>query len=209
MSHRPGAQRIATAAACLLIGGCAWSQTHHLVLLQADSASARRPRAQKLASAEAVPNALSQQLALLHGQGHLEASIDSCLSHGDTTTCLVHAGRIYRWARLSGHGIPVEIASQARFREKLYEGAPVSPRQVQRLQEDLLRLCEDNGFPFAWTRLDSLRETADGLQATVRLERGRQVRIDSVLVKGTARTNERFLQAHIGIRPGDLYNESL
>jgi outer membrane protein assembly factor BamA len=35
------------------------------------------------------------------------------------------------------------------------------------------------------------------------------VRIDSVLIRGDARTNPRYLQTYIGIRPGDLYNESL
>src|SRR5690606_39004553 len=43
----------------------------------------------------------------------------------------------------------------------------------------------------------------------VRLDLGRLVRIDSVVVRGTARTNMRYLQAHLGIKPGDIYNESL
>jgi outer membrane protein assembly factor BamA len=77
------------------------------------------------------------------------------------------------------------------------------------LLEDLVVRCENNGHPFAKAWLDDLRQDANGLYATVKLDMGRAVTIDSVVVKGTARTNMRYLQSHIGIRPGDLYNESM
>ncbi len=41
------------------------------------------------------------------------------------------------------------------------------------------------------------------------MDKGRLVQFDSVVVRGTAKTNPRYLQSLIGIRPGDLYNESL
>lgn len=192
-----------------LLAGALPAQRHRLVLSTADSLPARWIRPIELTAADAVPRALSQQLAFLHGKGYLEASIDSCTARGDTTFCALQAGRPYAWARLSGAGIPLEIASQARFRESLYTGRPVTPSAVQRLIEGLLKLCEDDGHPFAWVRLDSLRHDADGLRATVRLDRGRAVRIDSVVVKGTLRISPRYLQSHIGIRAGDPYNEAL
>lgn len=162
-----------------------------------------------VASVNEVPATVNGKLQLLFMEGYLEATIDTCHTVGDTSICLLVPGPRYRWARLSGQGIPVEIASQARFREKLYTGRPVTPTQVARLRNDLLRISENTGYPFATVTLDSLRPEGDGLTATVRLDPGQLVRIDSVVVRGTARTNMRYLQAHIGIRPGDLYNESL
>lgn len=185
------------------------AQKHH-VLFQPDlELPAKWTRAIEVGAVEQRPGAVTDQLAFLFAQGYLEASIDTCYTTGDTSICPISVGRPYRWAKLSGHGIPVEIASEARFREKLYTGRPVAPRQVGKLFEDLLALSENSGYPFAQVRLDSLRAEADGLSATVRLDRGRLVRIDSVLVRGTARTNMRYLQSYIGIRPGDLYDESL
>lgn len=148
-------------------------------------------------------------LNLLFSNGYLEASIDSCFTDSLTTTCPLHVGQRYRWAMLSGSGVAPEIASEARFREKLYADRPISPEQVTRLLEDLVVRCENNGHPFAKAWLDDLRQDANGLYATVKLDMGRAVTIDSVVVKGTARTNMRYLQSHIGIRPGDLYNESM
>lgn len=196
-------------AMAMLLAISVSGQRHRVVLTTTDSLPARWLRPIDLSASDGVPRALSQQLAFLHGKGYLEASIDSCSANGDTTVCALHAGEPYSWAKLSGAGIPVEIASAARFRASLYEGRPVTPAAVKRLIDGLLKLCEEDGHPFAWVRLDSLRHDADGLRATVRLDRGRAVRIDSVIVKGTARITPRYLQAHIGIREGDRYNEAL
>ena len=195
---------IAIAPSLVVVG-----QKHRAVFLPDAELPARWVRPVEMSTAEGMPRALADQLAFLHGKGYLEASIDSCMARGDTSFCALHVGRIYTWARLSGAGIPAEISSEARFRENLHEQRPVTPQGVRRMIEGLLKVCEDNGHPFAWVRLDSLRHDSTGLHALVRLDRGRAVRFDSVLVKGTARTNLRYLQSHIGIRPGDPYDESL
>ncbi len=185
------------------------AQEHTVRFTTVEQVPERWLRPVKVGAIEQVPAAITQQIAFLHGQGYLEASADSCRTDSTTTTCPLYLGTVYRWAHLSGAGIPVEIASEARFREKLYDQRPVDPKGVQRLFEDLLQRCEDNGLPFARVRLDSLRMADDGLHARVLLEQGRLVRFDSVLVRGTARTNQQYLRSLIGIAPGDLYNESL
>lgn len=187
----------------------AFAQKHTVRFVPDADLPERWARPLTVGSVQQVPAALTQQMAFLHGQGFLEASIDSCERDSSTTTCPLTVGRVYRWARLSGSGIPVEIASEARFREKLFAGKPLAPKGVQQLFEDLLKRCEDSGYPFARVRLDSLRMQEHGMNARVLLEKGRLVKFDSVLVRGSARTNDRYLQSLIGIRPGDLYNESL
>ncbi len=145
----------------------------------------------------------------LIAQGWLEASCDSLLVIGDTTHGLFHMGDRYRWARLGAGNVPLEIASAAHFRERFYSGRPLSPRQMARLYEGLLEECEQNGYPFASVGLDSLLATGDGLRATIQLDKGRLTRMDSVIVRGDARIGQRYLYAHIGISPGDPYNETL
>lgn len=204
---------VAIRAFALLAAGLTFAvacgQKHTLVLVPDLELPERLVRPVQVGTAEQVPASLSAQLAFLHGQGYLEATVDTCRRDSLTTTCPLHVGRVYRWAKLSGSGIPVEIASEARFREKLYTDRPVAPKAVQRLFEDLLVRCENNGYPFAQVQLDSLAELADGLRARVLLDKGRLVKIDSVVVRGSAKTNERYLRSLIGIKPGDLYNESL
>lgn len=194
----------------LVIGLATAAQSgHQLRFTVAGDLPPKWTRPVKLASAEDVPHELNSLIALLHARGHLEAHVDTCVEGNGQTTCHLVAGPGYRWARLSGSGIPAEIATATGFREKLYSGRPITPAQVTRLLEGLLRHCEDNGHPFARAWLDSLRREDQGVHAIVRLDRGPMVVIDSVVVRGTVRTNLRYLQAHIGIRPGDPYNERL
>ena len=204
-----GTGRLCITIAVVLMACATFAQKHKVVFTADRELPERWLRAIEVGAVEQVPAALTQQIAFLHGQGYLEASIDSCKRDSSTTTCPLSVGRVYKWARLSGSGIPVEIASEARFREKLYTDRPVDPKGVQRLFEDLLARCENDGYPFARVKLDSLRSQEEGLSARVLLEKGRLVKIDSVVVRGTARTSERYLHSLIGIRPGDLYNESL
>lgn len=201
--------RILTCLAIVLLASKVEAQRHR-VRFEADSVlPGKLLRPIDIAGPEQVPAATTRFLSDVHALGYLEASIDSCTQEDHGTTCQVTVGRVYRWARLSGAGIPAEIASEARFREKLHNGRPVTPRRVGRLFEALLQYSENNGHPFASVRLDSLRGTEQGLVATVVLDRGPMIRIDSVVLKGNLRTNMRYLQSHIGIRHGDPYNESL
>lgn len=148
-------------------------------------------------------------ITALQREGHLECSIDSSWSRGDTLYTVLHAGPIYRWARLSAGGVDRAISSEVRFRERFFNNKPLDPLRFARLNETLLDHCETHGFPFAAVRLDSVRRADEGLFARIVLEKGPFTRIDSVVVKGTARTNTRYLYARLGIRPGDPYNEQL
>lgn len=185
------------------------AQKHRVEFLPDEELPDKWTHPVQLASNTGIQQAKVEQLNFLLSKGYLEATIDSCSSFGDTTFCPITVGKSYRWAMLSGSGIPVEIASSARFRDKLYTDRPITPRQVARLFEGLLRHAENNGYPFASVRFDSLHTTEDGLRAQVVLNKGRLVKFDSVLVRGTAKTNIRYLHSYIGIRPGSLYNESV
>jgi outer membrane protein assembly factor BamA len=197
------------AFALVTLAARAGAQRHNIVFLADTALPAKWTRPVQVGSARDAQKEGRKLLNLLYSNGYLEASIDSCTSDSTTTTCPLHVGQRYQWAMLSGSGVAPEIASEARFRERLYAGRPISPAQVTRLLEDLVVRCENNGHPFAKAWLADLRQDTLGLYATVKLDMGRAVTIDSVVIKGTARTNMRYLHAHFGIRPGDPYNEAL
>ncbi|HNU54953.1 MAG TPA: BamA/TamA family outer membrane protein [Flavobacteriales bacterium] len=157
----------------------------------------------------AQADVVRDQILFLQARGYLEASCDTCFVRGDSSYCPIAVGRPYRWARLRSRGIPGELASEAGLREKLYDGRPVAPRQIASTIRTLLERSENSGYPFARVWLDSLQQTEDGLSAVLRADRGRLVTYDSVVVRGSVRTSARYLQASIGIRPGDVYDESV
>ncbi len=184
------------------------AQAQHVLVLEADTTLPHAWRG----PFKVDPAQLAQRTGELRTEmiaaGYLAASRDTCSTGGDTTRCRFHLGANYRWAQLSPGALPQEIASATGFRERFYDGRPVSPRQVAKLLDGLLIECENHGYPFAVAGLDSLRNERDGLHASVFLEKGRYVTMDSVVVRGSARVSPRYLQAYIGIRPGDPYNET-
>ncbi len=194
---------------CLLLPYWVSAQ-RHVILMPADTTLPKKwTRPVVVRSILSVEERVAQQIAFFQSKGFLEATMDTCTTVGDTSTCPIVVGRAYKWARLSPRGIPTEIASEARFRDKLYTDRPIDPLQFSRLFTDLIRRSENSGHPFAKVWLDSLRPEGDGLSATIHLDQGRLVKFDSVVVRGTVRTSAKYLQSSIGIRPGDLYNEAL
>ncbi len=195
---------------CALVHGQrSFAQPHKVRFTSTEQIPTKWLRNIEVGSVQQLPNAIATQLAVLHAQGYLEAFVDTCTTDSIGSTCPLVLGREYRWAKLSAGGIPKEITSAVRFKEKLQLGRPVSPQQLGRLMKELLRERENNGHPFARVWLDSLDHSDDGLHAVLRMDQGPLIRFDSVLVRGDARTNLRYLQAYIGVKPGDLYNESM
>ncbi|MBL7951329.1 MAG: BamA/TamA family outer membrane protein [Flavobacteriales bacterium] len=198
------------ALACFLALHSGISAQRHVVVMSADGDLPKKwMRPVAIASPALVPSVVNEQINFLQSKGYLEASCDTCFTTGDTSHCPIALGHVYRWAKLSANGVPAEIASEAGFRERLYTDAPIDARKVGALLGSLLEKSENMGHPFAKVWLDSLRPEAQGLSAVVRLDQGRLVRYDSVVVRGNVRTSTRYLQASLGIKPGDLYNESL
>lgn len=181
----------------------------HVLSVHADTVLQRKWKGPFKLDASQVSQRSAEIRNAMIAEGYLAASRDSCVTGKDTTTCYFHLGALYRWAHLTTGSVPEEIASSTGFRERFYRDRPITPAQVAKLFNGLLKECEDNGYPFAVVGLDSLRATDGGLSAAVHLDRGRYVTIDSVVVRGTARVNARYLQSHLGIRPGDVYNETL
>lgn len=182
---------------------------HQVLTVHADTLLPRAWRGPFKVDSGQVKLRIAEVRNRMVAEGFLAANCDTCTTRNDSVKCSFHVGRQFRWARLSAGGVPKEIASATGFRERFYSNRPVTPKQVARLFEGLLSTCENHGFPFASVGLDSLVERQGALHATVVLDRGRLVTIDSVVVRGTARVNPRYLQAFIGIKPGDLYNEAL
>ncbi len=193
----------------LLLGLACTMQAQHVLLISADTLLPRKWRGPFNVDTVQLGKRLLELRNEMIGQGYLAASNDGCTTTGDTVRCTMHLGKQYRWAHLSVGTVPTEIASASGFRERIYSGRPVTPPQIERLFNGLIGQCENNGYPFAKVWLDSLVEQDGGLKASLHLQLGRQVTLDSVVVKGTARINPRYLQAYIGIAPGDLYNELL
>lgn len=150
---------------------------------------------------------LGKLIPQLQERGYLSASVDSIASVKDTTIAYVYVGNPYKWAQLSFGNIPVAMLNELGISEADWTGRPLAPKRMAALTQKLLGYCEDNGYPFATVYLDSIRHNQDGIAARLVLDRGDQMKIDSVIIKGDVNISKPFLLAYLDIHDGDLYNE--
>lgn len=148
-------------------------------------------------------------LVSLWNSGYIAASTDSIRIDSTQETVYVNPGVRYEWARLNPGNVDEEALSFAGYKRKAFRGTVFKVGEVARMQEKILIWCENNGYPFASVRLDSLQfENESKLQATLHLEKNRFTKIDSIEQKGNLKISEAYLYSYIGIRPGDPYDES-
>jgi hypothetical protein len=152
--------------------------------------------------------AIDQQLTDLRADGYLSASIDSVRSDSMLTTACLFAGQRYMWAHIRQGNVAEDYLAGTGFRKKLFDEKPFSYEQVAKLEKKIISNCENNGYPFAKIKLDSIDLTGDRFSAALNLSRNKFVTIDSVVLKGTGTVTPVYVYNYISISPGDVYDES-
>ena len=148
-------------------------------------------------------------LVTLWNNGFLAAHTDSIRQDSTAQTAYINAGQQYQWAVLSSGNVDDEILSFAGYHKRNFRNKIFKVKEVARLQERILVWCENNGYPFAAVKLDSLEFEMDGrVKGVLNLKKNRFTKIDSIEVKGNLKTSKAFLFNYIGIAPGDPYSES-
>ena len=150
---------------------------------------------------------LSGCLKFLYDEGCLEARIDSQYADSGKRVVRFHAGPVYKWIALEALVEDDYILGSAGVRERLYRNTVFTPSGYSALTSRILDWCVGNGYPFAAVRLDSIRITNAGVRATLVVEEGDPVFLDSALIRGDARIAPAYLYNYLGIRPGSSFSQ--
>lgn len=153
-------------------------------------------------------DAVSGLLKELRSEGYLTSSTDSLVSKGNALTLHLNLGKQFRWGRLKPGNVDEDILSKSGFREKLYTNRKLTARSVSRLFEQVIVQCEEHGYPFAAISMKDIQWVEDGLEATLHLEKNRQIKIDSIRIIGDAKIGLVYLTNYLGIKLGSDYKES-
>lgn len=144
-----------------------------------------------------------------HAKSFLTASVDSVIVDSSYFVAYFHLGKMFKWTTLKTSTIDEGILSKVGFRDKIYNNKPFNQPQLQRFYTKVISFYENNGYPFASIRLDSVSFQENKLSALVNIEKNRLYKIDSVVIKGTATVSDQYIKNYIRIKDGDIYNESL
>ena len=145
----------------------------------------------------------------LQKKGYLLASIDSTFTDSNLVTAFVSENEIYKIARLKLGNLNPNLASKLGISEKLYFNKPFNYREISNLFEKIILYYENNGYPFATIKLDSVIVKENQISASLNINKNKLFKIDSIIVLGTAKINKSFLNRYLTLKENMPYNEEL
>lgn len=157
--------------------------------------------------AEKIADDLIQQL---HSSAFLEASLDSTIKLGRRFQIYIYQGKAYEWVNLKSGNLNEFEVSQVDLNGRLFMNRPFNAKQLSLLFKRIVNYYENNGYPFASVRLDSIHiDSNRKINASINVKRDQFYKVDSVQIKGNSRLNLTYLKAYLNMYPGDPYNESV
>ena len=152
--------------------------------------------------------AMKDLLAELWQDGYLTASFDSTKKDSILLTAYLNTGKKISWVNLKKGNAENDLLQEAGYKEKNFAGKTVDFNDVVKLNERILTYCENNGYPFASVKLDSVVFSDSSITASINVSKNTKIVIDSVRMKGKAKLAKIYLYNYLNVHPGDLYDES-
>ena len=143
----------------------------------------------------------------LQADAYLTASADTMRWRRDTVRVRLYVGEQFRWARLRNGNLGDGLLTKAGYREKFFRDQPFRPQEWAQLQQRVLTEAENQGYPFASIRLDSVALTGSDIEGRVVLDRGPVIVFDSLQVVGNTKTRTQFLIKYLQIFPNQPYSQ--
>ena len=152
-------------------------------------------------------NSLKELIFTYHQHGNLLAGVEGLFKNLDTLHAYLKVGPQFKWAQLQKGNVPEEILSSIGYREKVYQQKIFISKQVEKLEKDILNYSENNGYPFATIKLDSVNINKDNIKASLVYDAGPRFLFDSVSIIGSAKLKTKFLASYLKIFPGRPYDQ--
>ena len=151
---------------------------------------------------------LKKLIDLFHSRGFPLAGIDSTSRNAKFICVYIFCGNKFEWVQLSEGKIDSKYLDGSGYGNKKYLRRSFNYSDIETINKKILENCENNGYPFAEVKLDSIQLNSNGVRATMVLTKNNLNKIDSVILKGNPSIAPIYINNYIGIFPGDIYNES-
>lgn len=167
-----------------------------------------KPERSKFDSLQIVQrtNDVIRQLA---GLSYLTAEAKNMVCSDSECVVLIRPGNPYKWIRLNKGNVNEEVLTASGFRENQFYNKPFVYGQYAQRIEKMLQYLEQNGYPFAQIKLDSVVIDSNAISARLNIDRGDAIRFDTIEIIGDANIKSWFVAKYLGIKKDGLYNELL
>ncbi|WP_035076378.1 BamA/TamA family outer membrane protein [Anditalea andensis] len=141
-------------------------------------------------------------------EGYLQVSIKQREFYGDSLSVSIDSGELYSWGALKPGNVPPQIIAKSGLNLNLFTGRPFSYRKLTDLYEGLIRVLEDNGYPFASLKLEDMVQDGNQISAALHCDMGPFITFDTIrLVGNGSKTDPVFLSRILHIAPGTPFSQ--
>ena len=155
-----------------------------------------------------VVEALSEVLEELKKENYLLASLDKLEVKDSTAFAEIFVGSRFEWAYLKPGNVESAYLAKAGFRAKSFRRKAFNPLKISKLQESLLQSYENNGYPFAQIKLDSVRIRKGRVDAVLNAQKGTLIYFNQPEIEGDVEISARYLNNYLGISENQPYDRS-
>lgn len=156
-----------------------------------------------------INSTISKRLTTLYEQGYLASTFSVTMPSEQNIQIDFFAGKIYKMVQLDQGNVSDEIMNKIGYKPIDYEARPYVHSRVVKLFNAILSYAENNGYPFASVKLDSIIFEDEGLKAGINYRSGPLIVFDSLFVVGYDRIKPEYLMTHLGIYKGRKYEEKI
>lgn len=145
----------------------------------------------------------------LINEGYISASVDSVKKDSLNYKAYISAGKKYKWVYLKYSKKDQAIVSKLGYGERFFSNRPFKFPELSRFMEKIITYYENNGYPFASAKLDSLQIDNSEIKAKLVIEKNIFIKLDSLVTEGTGKVSQKFLLRYLGIKNGMPYNSEV
>ena len=151
---------------------------------------------------------LHRLLNSVRSEGYFFAETDTLLWKGKLLYAYIRSGPRFFIAGLKNGNIEPRILNAAGY-AALPKNTPFSLNELELLFKKLLEVYQNQGYPFASIKLDSIAIRDSLITAGIYADPGRFITLDPIAIAGNALVSSKFLQTYLELKPGTPYNEKL
>jgi len=159
----------------------------------------------KLENFEKIKNIAVFQL---NNSGYIEAKSDTYFINNNIFTIKFFLGNRYVWKNLF-LSEEVQVAMETYGKNHNFKARnDFTLSEIESIHEQILTYYENNGYPFASTKLENIFISENFINATMVVEKGNFIKIDTIIFLDNSLVSPYLLYNSIEIMPRDIYNES-
>lgn len=148
-----------------------------------------------------------QMINELQNDGFLLAQIKDRSVKSDSLHVSIQTGQRYKWVDLKQGNLKEDILIKSGYDDRIFKGKPLSYLKVLTLFERIISTLENNGYPFASIKLDSLSQNGQNFSAALNYNPGPYITFDTLQLIGGDKTNALYLSKLLQISPGVTFSQ--